>query len=221
MGWPKELGNWKLTKGTGTNDFANNRLYPLWCILAFVSIMPSKRWSTEHLFPLFYHFINEKGNLIPSTFSLNRGNQQYISTTTCNITTWQRNISYVSKRIPTNFPKADPAPLRKSYTSYTESTLIIQSHCTLHTIFWSKWMMPEEVMLINFSFSSLLRLLFKPMRGARSVHRFQLLAPSLGLNKAELLSGLPRVMKNWQRNKQTKTVEPRQALAQKGLIQKT
>lgn len=54
--------------------------------------------------------------------------------------------------------------------------------------------MPERGILINLSASSLLRLLFKSMEGVKLTGRFQLLAPSLGLNEVQVVRDLPRVM---------------------------
>jgi len=73
--------------------------------------------------------------------------------------------------------------------------------------------MPKQVILINLSISFLLRLLFVSMKRAKLAGRFQLLASDLGLNEVQVLSDLPKVMKeNVEKQPNTETAEPPQAL---------
>lgn len=73
--------------------------------------------------------------------------------------------------------------------------------------------------LINLAVSFLLRQLLKSVMEADLADRFQLLAPSLGLNEMQVLSDLPKVMKKIiEKQHNTETTEPSEALKQKGLL---
>lgn len=79
--------------------------------------------------------------------------------------------------------------------------------------------MPEHMIFINLAISFLLRQLLKSVKRAELAGRFQLLAPSLGLNEMQVLSDLPKVMKKIiEEQPNTETTEPSEALKLKGLL---
>lgn len=79
--------------------------------------------------------------------------------------------------------------------------------------------MPEQVILINLSISFLLRLLSKSMKRTKLAGRFQLWASNSVLNEMQVLSDLPKVMKKIiEKQPNTETIEPSQALKLKGFL---